>query len=532
MYRLNRIFNGNLFFLTLLVYVFVLPLSQALVSVLGGVMLVTALFEDTWKNKIGRLKGRKYLLAPIGIFAIYVLSSVWGLKAGFAYYDLQKTFFFLILPIAFLFGKELTQLQKRIIFLFFLSGIVVAILVGIINYSLSNLHVHKITLVSHIRFSFQLIVGFWFLVLAMQYNLARLTRNEIYGVILTILGLVGFLFFQQSLTGIIAFSGTFLYFISLVVFKGQKKYRFIPIVFMGLIVFLPLYYINRAYNSFYKLEEVNIQKLDRTTKSGNPYYHNIQDKLVENGNYVHLYICEVEMQTEWNKKSNVKYDELDKNGYSVKSTLIRYLSSKGLRKDAEGLQALSFRDIKNIENGMANVIFQNKLSLYPRIYQTFWEYYVYTTTGNANNQSFSQRLEFAKAALLIIKENLWFGVGTGNWKEEFSQAFKKNNSDFNERWYASSHNQYLNYMVKFGLIGFFVITMLLVYPIIKTGVYKNLLFQLFIVLIVLGNFSDSNLESHMGSAFFVFFFCFFLTNGSTDFITIEDKDELKEGEIA
>jgi O-antigen ligase len=167
---------------------------------------------------------------------------------------------------------------------------------------------------------------------------------------------------------------------------------------------------------------------------------------------------------------------------------------------------------------MANVIFaRKKYSLYPRIYQTIWEYYMYSVTGNPNYQSFSQRIEFAKAALYIVKNHFWFGVGTGNWKEEFKNAYIQNNSKLSEDLYGSSHNQYLNYMVKFGIIGFIFILFFLVYPVIKTESYHNVLFALFLVFMFFANFADSNLESHMGSSFFIFFYCVFIT-GHNKFI--------------
>ena len=39
---------------------------------------------------------------------------------------------------------------------------------------------------------------------------------------------------------------------------------------------------------------------------------------------------------------------------------MRYLTSKGLQKDAAGVKALTQQDIRNVENGIANVVFQGK----------------------------------------------------------------------------------------------------------------------------------------------------------------------------
>jgi hypothetical protein len=245
---------------------------------------------------------------------------------------------------------------------------------------------------------------------------------------------------------------------------------------------------------------------------------------VENGHYTYLYVCHDEMRIEWNKVSNIKYDDIRPNGFPLYATLIRYLTSKGLRKDADGVKSLTQQDIQNIENGISNVIFQNKkYSLYPRIYQTVWEFYMYSQTGDPSYQSFSQRIEYTKAAISIIKNNFWFGVGAGNWKEEFKNTYIANNSKLEEGLYASSHNQYLNYMVKFGFAGFLVIMFFIIYPVLKSRSYNDLLFLIFLVFMFFANFADSNFESHMGSSFFIFFYCLFVILPGESYLKLSDN---------
>ena len=118
-----------------------------------------------------------------------------------------------------------------------------------------------------------------------------------------------------------------------------------------------------------------------------------------------------------------------------------------------------------------------------------------------------------------------FGVGTGNWKEEFKKVYAKNNPELREEYYASSHNQYLNYMVKFGIVGFAAILFLILYPVFKTKKYKDHLFLLFLVFMFFANFADSNFESHMGSSFFVFFYCVFMI-GEINYLKIPWQKQL------
>lgn len=525
--NLAKIFDKNWFFVALICFVAVLPFSQALVSILSGALLFAALVEDNWENKLKRVRERRILFLLPAIFIIYLLSSIITWKASDSFYDLKKNLFFLVVPLAFIFGKNITDLQKRMLFYLFALAVFISTVVALLNWWLisdvQSFEVHRISLISHIRFSFQLILVFWFLILLVFYNRQNLKHSL--KLMLTVLAIYffSFLIFQQSLTGLIAFGASLFFYLIYSFFKFQTKYKTLFIVIISILLVAPVFYVFSVIHSFYKIEKVDKVLIDKTTARGNPYEHNFNDPMVENGKYVNLYICHNEMRTEWNKISEIKYDSICSNGFPLYTTLIRYLTSKGLRKDADGVLALNRQDVENVENGIANVIFQSKkYTLFPRIYQTVWEYYVYSKTGNANHQSFSQRIEFSKAAINIIKNNFWLGVGTGNWKEEFRKTYIETNSKLDENLYASSHNQYLNYMVKFGIVGFILIMGFLILPVIKTRRYRDSLFLIFLVYLSFANFSDSNFESHMGSSFFVVFYCIFLISGSLDYLKIQN----------
>ncbi len=510
-----KIIDNNWFFVSLILFVIVLPLSQALVSICAGIILFTALVEDNWQSKRDRFIKNKLLLALPGIYLIYIISSIVSNKFSSSLYDLQKSMFFLVLPIAFVLGKRITEQQKRFIFYIFSIAVFLSTIIAILNWKLSSspevFGVHKASLISHIRFSFQLILVLWFIIQITIKNVKILVSYSRFLLILGASYFIAFLLFQQSLTGVIALSGSIVFYLLLLLFQGAKRFKIYLFVFVVFLVTAPVTYVVHSIRKFYDIEKVDKNSIEKKTAQGNLYKHDFNNPMVENGRYVYLYLCQEEMRNEWNKISAIKYDSIGANGYSVSSTLIRYLTSKGLRKDAEGVKSLNNQDIKNIENGIANVIYSgNRFSLYPRIYQTIWEYYVYSKTGNANQKSFSQRIEYAKAAVSIIKQHPWFGVGTGNWKDEFKKAYAQNSPELGKEYYASSHNQYLNYAVKFGLVGLVLILFLLLYPVIKTKRYKDHLFLLFLVFMFFANFADSNFESHMGSSFFVFFYCVFM----------------------
>jgi hypothetical protein len=270
-------------------------------------------------------------------------------------------------------------------------------------------------------------------------------------------------------------------------------------------------YIGWSIHRFYDTPQVDLNQLPQKTQNGNLYQHDLSNKLIENGHYVGLYICEEELQKSWEQRSSLDYHQADQSGFPVAATLIRYLTSKGLTKDSAGVAKLLPQDIEYIEKGIANPIYTKRfLSLYPRLYQTIWELDVYLKTGDPNLKSLAKRIEFMKAAVTIIGEHPFFGVGTGNWKQAFEDAYHTNQSKLAPEEYASSHNQYLNYLVKFGILGFLWIMFAWVAPLFLTN--KHHFYPALMLLLILGisNFSDSNLEAHMGISFFIFFYSFFL----------------------
>jgi hypothetical protein len=515
--------NFSWFFASLLLFVTVVPFSQALVSITSGILLFSSFLDEPIRVKTERIKSKNLLLLVASVFIIYLLSYLILKKPESSAYDLQKSLFFLIIPLAFMIGKPLTNAQIRILLMVFIVAVFGSTIVAWFNWffnrGTADFAVHKITLISHIRFSFQLILVFWILVFTLKMNFYNLSLNQKLTIFFSCFYFLFFLFFQQSLTGLIAFgASTFLFTVySLFTLKGRFKWIFSSIVII--LVLFPIFYLGGIIIRFYQFEMVDRQNIERTTLNGNNYTHDFNNPTVENGRFVYLYICDDELRTEWNKISKINYDSIISTGYPLNASLIRYMTSKGLRKDAKGIKSLSQRDIENIEKGYTNIIFQKKkYSPYPRIYQTVWEYYMYSKTGDPSYQSFSQRLEFARAAVTIIKENPWFGVGAGNWKEEFRKTFEKSNSKLDKELYASSHNQYLNYMVKFGIPGFLLIMFLLVYPVIRTKSYTDPLFLTFLVLMFAANFGDSNFETHMGSSFFLFFYCLFVTNKNKNYL--------------
>jgi hypothetical protein len=326
-----------------------------------------------------------------------------------------------------------------------------------------------------------------------------------------------FLFLLQSITGIVIFlvTGMVLYLIRMNRLKDLVL-RWFLFVLVVTVPLLFLSYITRSITRFYTVDKVDLSELEPYSPGGNKYYHDLSNKQIENGHYVWLYVCEKELQKEWNTRSTIDYRGKDLKGQDLRFTLIRYLASKGLRKDSLGMATLSGADITNIENVLTNYIFSEKLGLYPKIYEVIWQIDVFRKGGNPSGHSVTQRLLYLEAAAGIIRQHWLAGVGTGDILDAYHDYYRDTNSILTEKWRLRAHNQYLTFVVTFGIIGFLWIMLSFILPVFREDKWGNYFFIMFFLIGFLSMLNEDTLETHIGISFFAFFYSLFLLGQKDD----------------
>ena len=514
---MNATYNWKDLFFYASVFLFAvsLPFAEFMVSISTGLIFVSWLLTGGFAEKGKRLVNQPAAMLLISIFFVYVVGILFTHDQSLAIYELQKTVFILALPLCLSTGPVINYQMFRKITLSFLISLNLATLVAIVRLAFREQFaiqdIWEILFVSHIRFTLQVLLGISLVINELYHNTSL--RKGLRALLMAdILYLIGFLFILKSLTGLVTLA--LLLVIHLVFFIPKirtRKWKLLSVLMLSMMIIGGFSYIGWSVHRFYNTPQVDLNQLPKKTQNGNLYHHDPSNKIIENGHYVGLYICEEEMQKSWEQRSSLGYHQADQSGFPVSATLIRYLTSKGLTKDSAGMAKLLPEDITYIEKGIANHIYtQRFLSLYPRLYQTIWEVDVYLKTGDPNMKSLAKRIEFGKAALTIIGQHPLFGVGTGNWKQAFVDAYHTNQSKLDPAEYASSHNQYLNYLVKFGILGFLWIMFAWVAPLFLTNKHRFYPVLMLLLIVGISNFSDSNLEAHMGISFFVFFYSFFL----------------------
>jgi hypothetical protein len=331
----------------------------------------------------------------------------------------------------------------------------------------------------------------------------------VFGIVLV--WLVIYLVLSRSTTGIVITGVSLFIVIILLLFHTRMLW-----VKLSLAAFLVLssaasaIYLFRIAHDYYRVNPVDSSKLDKLSRRGNPYVHDTVFKLTENGTYLYIYYQRDELREEWNKRSKIPFEGLDKKNQKIANTLVRFLASKGLRKDADGVNALSSDEIKAIENGIANVVFTSKFSIRGQIYELLWGFDEYRNSGDPTGSSLMQRLEFWKASVGLIRENFLTGVGTGDMNEAFQHEYEKMNSKLapDQRW--RSHNQFLSIFVAFGIFGLLWFLFAILYPPFSTGKFRDFFFLVFFIIVMLSMIPEDTIESQFGVTFFALFYTFFL----------------------
>ncbi|HAF31133.1 MAG TPA: hypothetical protein DCG75_19010 [Bacteroidales bacterium] len=516
-----RIFNITfnhikLYYLGLILTAICLPLSKFALSVSMIVLLSNWILELDFKRKWEEIKKNHSILIFTGIFFVHILWLINTSNFKYAFHDIGNKAILLLFPIIIGTSRKLTTQQVKTILIWFSLAVIAStvisafILFGIINYPIQNIRDIS-AFMSHIRLSLLINIAIFSLAYIIFSKDIKKTQYEIPAYSVIIIWLIIFLYLLKSFTGIIIFFTCLFLVVGIISFKIKE---IVPKLFLQValvtVFLLIASFITHSISKYFTVEKIDVHNLEKLTQNGNQYKHSLNEQQIENGNYVWFYVCQDELKNEWEKVSSVPYEGLDNKGQELRFTLIRYLTSKGFRKDSVGFSKLLSKDIRNIEDGMANYIFENKYAIYPKIYDAIWQIDVYRKGSNPSGNSITSRVEFAKTALSIIKQNFWFGVGTGDVQDSFNVQYETNKSQLPYKNRLRAHNQYLTFFLTFGIFGFIFLLFSMFYPVFKYKAFDNYLFIVFFLIALLSFLNEDTLETQIGVTFFSYFYSLFL----------------------
>lgn len=521
--------TSSLMFYALILLAISIPLSEFGMSISQFLLLGLWIFEGLSYNKEnaptvenpGRFKqtvanvvckfrmlfNNPAALIVVSLYFLHIIGTLYSSDLNYALKDLRIKLPLLSIPVIIATSAPLSIKRFHKLMAFFVLAVFSGTIASI--YVLLTRHItdpRELSIfISHIRFSLTICFSIFILI----YFIAKKVypkRTSLYLMIAGILWLLLFLLILESVTGILITIAIGLTFLFYYIFKFQTPFiKLIATFFLLAFIILSYITMRNIVNNYASPAPVDFSNLEPYTEFGSPYKHDTSSYGIENGKYVGLYISLTELRHEWNLRSNFSFDGEDLKGQELKYTLIRYLHSKGLRKDASALRSLSDDEIHYIEKGIANVRYTEHFNFTSRIEQIAMGYHNYSSYGDPNASSTMQRVEYWKASMYIIKNHWLTGVGTGDLNEAFNQAYNDLDSKLHPSFRKRSHNQYLAIFVAFGIFGFLWFIVTLLYPGIKVGKFNNYLYIIFTIIIIMSMLTEDTLETQAGATFYAFF---------------------------
>jgi hypothetical protein len=511
----REIIHKHIYLAGLCLVAFFLPLSEYITNAAILLTITNFLLEGGYREKIRLLTKTKTLLVFLIIFASHLVWLINTENFSFALTDLRIKLPLLALPIVIATSRSLNGRHINNISLIFIGGVLISTLLGLLSkygilfvHETDNVRNYSI-FVSHIRLSLMICLS----ILILFYFISQsIVKNKVFviGSLAVIFWLIGFLIIIQGFTGLSALVIVGLLAFGFRAYREQNRTK--KLIMFGVLILTPvsiLLYLGVQINRFYTPEDKD-QKILEYTASGNYYYTDTSSSLIENGNYIYRNICEKELQSAWNKRSKMNLSENDLRGQSLLHTLIRYLSSKGLNKDVEGVSALSNEDIRHIENGKTNYRFVVDGGITQRVYNIIWQLDVYVKGGSPSGHSITQRFEYLKHGLILAKRNFWFGTGTGDIDDKYKSLYIERRSVLEPQYRHRAHNQYLTFYVSFGVIGAILCLIAWFYPILSNYKTKSYYFLVFFLIASLSMLTDDTMETTTGVVFISYFYSLYL----------------------
>lgn len=481
-----------------------LPFSNFLMSQ-GAFLLVLAWAVDRWKN--GPLFRRRswsfwqaqpVLWAVLALYSWELISQVWTEDWAYGWRTLRIQLPLLAFPLILTTGRWNQQRGLEVVqwalAVAVLAACAACLWMGMQNDG--NLRPRDWSpFISHIRFS--LIITFtwgWWLQ-------RWITRKEWWALlIVALLAVFGgwFTWKAASLTGALLFPV-----VSLVAIARIPRMRswVTAAAFVGVGLLLALVWSLRPV-----YPEHNA--LEATTPRGESYVHYPDRCLRENGHHVWTHIAWDELYHAWSERSDLAFSGMDGRNQELKMTLIRFLASRGVPKDADGLATLTDQEIRWIESGIPTAAEIEHRGLRRRLDVIQFEVWNALDGGNPSGHSLVQRLAFLDAARHIYQHHPVVGVGIGDLPNAYARAYADLDSPLDDAFRLRAHNQYVTFLVAGGPLNL-ILWLVLLGTLIPLQPLRNehptAQAVLFLVVIALSCLTEDTLETQAGVTFTGFF---------------------------
>ncbi len=503
--------HQQILFFCLVIVAIALPTSRAALSIIQILMFVNWLIEGHFKEKGRRFIRQQPAVYLTAIFFLYVIGLLWSQDVGHGINSVLKNKIpYLSLIFIASSSPALPMKKVRLLPVLFVCAVLFTTVLGFYLFLSDPLRGPRdlSPFIPHVHFSMMIVLAIALIPWLMK--AFRPDKAIYYAAWAAALWLLGFLLIMSTLTAIISM---LLVSVLLILYdlKQRQFQRQTAIIGSFSVIMLVSMAFTVLYVSRPLRQEIDPGKAEMaaTSRQGNKYTHHEDKTQRENGHLVFYFIVEEEVSASWNERSDLDFYGSDKSGNEIKYTIYRYLSSKGLKKDREGIEKLSDRQIEAIERGVPNHLYLEWPNVFVRTHQTLWELQEYRRTGNPRGGSMAQRIETWKATIHAIKERPLLGWGTGGHLEAIYFGLSQMDSLYQHFDLRHSHNQFLHVLVTFGPVGFIAFFGLLFLFVIRSGALRHQPYQVLLAMTVVFMFGHAPLESQMPLNLFLIFSLYF-----------------------
>ncbi|MBW7867175.1 MAG: O-antigen ligase family protein [Brumimicrobium sp.] len=476
-----------------------LPLSKVLMSI-GAIWLVSnVLLKMEFKTYWERWRKEPTFWFILTFFLLHILGLFYTSDFSYGFKDIKAKLPLFVVPTALI----AYPIQKRF-FNYILYGFLISLIItSLINFSF--IISGEITdyrefsrFGSHIRYALLIVMG-----ILISFSLWIEDKRKWWLFLVLFCWFSYYTFASQVVNGYLVYGVILFVIILILTWRIPSKSIRITAFTLCLsliILFISLFLVSLRPNK----ESWNFEHLDQFSAHNERYFHDTTSLWIENGNPVLVFIAEDEIDSTWNKYSNMNLEQEMPNGLTLKTNLILYLTSKGIRKDKEGIESLSKDEIKLIENGTTSV-----LESYPSLYREFRElqntFLQYSLGNDPDGNTVSQRFVHWNVAKEIIKKNWIVGVGTGDVQNAFNRVYEETKTNLdNDHWYRA-HNQFLTFWISFGILGFIAFILFWIWFLYKNIRNKYIIGIGFTLIAIISFLSEDTLETQQGVSFIAMF---------------------------
>lgn len=463
-------------------------------------------FAGIWniiKTRFTAFLHNKVAVIMVSMFLLHIFGLIYTSDFQYAFKDIRIKLPLLLFPIILSSMKPIGRKQFDLVVWLFTASLFFVTILGAIKFIQRDfIDVRELSVfVSHIRVCLCIV----FVIFVLAYYLVRRNYIPILKILITalILWFLWYIYIIESFISIILIIALCTALVINCIFKCNNNIlRVSALVFLLSSFAMASFYVYKIVKDYYSPEKIVVEDFDTHTKLGNPYIFDTINYGIEDGRYLGLYLSQDEMIKAWNQLGSRK---INYEGDDTYWSLVRYLTSKDLRKDADGVSQLTTSDIRNIENGIDNYNYIENPGIKCRIMKILVALETYQATHNANGSSVFQRVEYIKASLNLIKKHPVFGIGTGDLNNAFADYYEETNSNLLPEYRLRSHNQYLAITIAFGLLGLLFFLFTLLYPYCSDKRYRNYFYSVFLLIMILSMFTEDTIESQIGVTIFAFF---------------------------